>query len=976
MTPRLMSTLVVLLALATGCGDPPVTPAGDAGVDAAIDAPAPRCGDGALQVGEACDDGNATSGDGCDVNCTVSACGNGVTAGGEGCDDGDRVGADGCSATCAVEPGYVCDAMIPAVCATVCGDGVVAGAEACDQGGGDVTDGDGCSSTCTLEAGWTCTGTPSACVNPCGNGLVDPGEQCDDGNLTAGDGCAVTCQFDIGCPAGSTQVVQRNLPPAPVAIPNVGVVELPVTVAAPGAVTRVVAYVERITHPQILELTLRLVAPSGQVRRLRRDVITLGFDYLATFFDDAAPWSLEESTPPYTGRFRPFQTLATAAGLDLLGQNAAGVWKLQVVDVSSQFAGTWSGWSLIACVDPALPYCGDGVRNGADECDDGNAVDGDGCSNGCQIADGCGDANLDAGEQCDDGNAIVGDGCSATCTNDLACAPGETAVRVSAAPAAAIPPLSNTGIVSTVTAPTVGAITRLAVQVDVTEPRASEVTLSLIGPSGVERRLISANSNSDGADFRGTQFADGGAVIEFGVTGPYTGRYAPSQSLASAVGVDFRGARAAGTWGLHAVIPYSHDGTLERWTLMACVQAAAPYCGDGVKNGADECDDGNAIDGDGCSNLCQIVDGCGDGNLDTGEPCDDGNAIAGDGCSATCALDIGCAAGEVPVVVRSAGATAIPDNGIAVAAVNVGTAGLVRRAIVGVNLTHPANSQVRITLLPPRGVERALSGSLAGANQIATLYSDAASTYVGSGAAPFTGAFRPIDPLVGVTGLGDAQAAGDWRLAITDSAAGMTGSLTGWSLALCVDPGAARRCGNGVVEDGEACDDGNRSGGDGCAACQLELGCGLGETAVRLSSTGAPLVIPDANATGVTSTVTAMAGTVRKAVVGLGTISHRGVSDLRIDLTAPIGPGVSLTTSGVVIRGAHFVSTVLDDGAATSVGSISSQGSPHRGRFRPLGALAALVGGAAGGAWQLRVADVRSSGQGFLQAWSLGLCVQ
>ncbi len=31
-----------------------------------------------ISGGEACDDGNATSGDGCDNNCTATACGNGV----------------------------------------------------------------------------------------------------------------------------------------------------------------------------------------------------------------------------------------------------------------------------------------------------------------------------------------------------------------------------------------------------------------------------------------------------------------------------------------------------------------------------------------------------------------------------------------------------------------------------------------------------------------------------------------------------------------------------------------------------------------------------------------------------------------------------------------------------------------------------------------------------------------------------------
>ena len=46
------------------------------------------CGNGELDVTEACDDGNATDGDGCDSNCTATACGNGVVSGDEQCDRG------------------------------------------------------------------------------------------------------------------------------------------------------------------------------------------------------------------------------------------------------------------------------------------------------------------------------------------------------------------------------------------------------------------------------------------------------------------------------------------------------------------------------------------------------------------------------------------------------------------------------------------------------------------------------------------------------------------------------------------------------------------------------------------------------------------------------------------------------------------------------------------------------------------------
>ena len=60
------------------------------------------CGNGQVEAGEACDDGNEISTDSCTTGCTVAVCGDGTTrtdlsAGEEGyeaCDDGNTVQAD------------------------------------------------------------------------------------------------------------------------------------------------------------------------------------------------------------------------------------------------------------------------------------------------------------------------------------------------------------------------------------------------------------------------------------------------------------------------------------------------------------------------------------------------------------------------------------------------------------------------------------------------------------------------------------------------------------------------------------------------------------------------------------------------------------------------------------------------------------------------------------------------------------------
>jgi cysteine-rich repeat protein len=63
------------------------------------------------------------------------------------------------------------------------------------------------------------------------------------------------------------------------------------------------------------------------------------------------------------------------------------------------------------------PVCGDGFKQAGEDCDDGNAMNNDGCVAGCKIAD-CGDNFVqDGAEDCDDGNEVAGDGCT-SCTDD------------------------------------------------------------------------------------------------------------------------------------------------------------------------------------------------------------------------------------------------------------------------------------------------------------------------------------------------------------------------------------------------------------------------------------------------------------------------------------------------------------------------------------------------------------------------------
>jgi cysteine-rich repeat protein len=125
-----------------------------------------QCGNGVVENGEECDDGNAVKTDSC-ISCKQAKCGDGfVWSGHEACDDGNTVDSDACPSTCK---------------SATCGDGFVwASREACDDG--NATPNDGCENNCTK--------TPTVC----GNGIKEPGEQCDDGNLDNTDSCTEHCE--------------------------------------------------------------------------------------------------------------------------------------------------------------------------------------------------------------------------------------------------------------------------------------------------------------------------------------------------------------------------------------------------------------------------------------------------------------------------------------------------------------------------------------------------------------------------------------------------------------------------------------------------------------------------------------------------------------------------------------------------------------------------------------------------------------
>ncbi|MBU4315146.1 IPT/TIG domain-containing protein [Patescibacteria group bacterium] len=91
------------------------------------------CGDGIVDDGEECDDGNDDSSDACTIECTLNVCGDGYFyAGEEQCDEGDDNGT-----LCTASYGSTCtycneDCKAVSSSGSFCGDGVINGSEFCD----------------------------------------------------------------------------------------------------------------------------------------------------------------------------------------------------------------------------------------------------------------------------------------------------------------------------------------------------------------------------------------------------------------------------------------------------------------------------------------------------------------------------------------------------------------------------------------------------------------------------------------------------------------------------------------------------------------------------------------------------------------------------------------------------------------------------------------------------------------------------
>ncbi len=172
---------------------------------------------------------------------------------------------------------------------------------------------------------------------------------------------------------------------------------------------------------------------------------------------------------------------------------------------------------------------------------------------------------------------------------------------------------------------------------------------------------------------------------------------------------------------------------------------------------------------------------------------------------------------NAPVSFPGAGA-AIPNNNLTGVNSTVAVSGLgwrLQDVDVTVDITHPNAADIDLFLTSPSGRRIDLVTDVGGGNDDlfhGTTFDDQAGTPVADLPLPANGvAFTTVVPEGALSAFLGEDPNGTWTLTAVDDSSGNIGRLNGWTLTL-----RASSCGDGVVDSGEQCDDGNGVAGDGC----------------------------------------------------------------------------------------------------------------------------------------------------------------
>lgn len=157
---------------------------------------------------------------------------------------------------------------------------------------------------------------------------------------------------------------------------------------------------------------------------------------------------------------------------------------------------------------------------------------------------------------------------------------------------------------------------------------------------------------------------------------------------------------------------------------------------------------------------------------------------------------------------------AIPDLTTVVSAIPVADNKTIQKVVVTLgNITHTYDSDLDIYLIAPDNtrVELTTDNGSSGDNYINTVFDDSSVSSITNGTAPFTGTFKPEGSLAALIGK---NAAGTWKLEVSDDSSSDTGTLNSWSITFTYP---AQSCGPSLAYQGNTFTDvcyGTGTGGE------------------------------------------------------------------------------------------------------------------------------------------------------------------
>jgi subtilisin-like proprotein convertase family protein len=336
------------------------------------------------------------------------------------------------------------------------------------------------------------------------------------------------------------------------------------------------------------------------------------------------------------------------------------------------------------------------------------------------------------------------------------------------------------------------------------------------------------------------------------------------------------------------------------------------------------------------------------------------------------------------------------------------------------NLTAANDSNLSAILIGPNHLAISLFTNVggSGANFANVVFDDNATTSIDLGTAPFSGTYKPQNPLSDFIAGGLTTIQGQWTLVITDDVPNSTGPsavLNSWSL-INTPPAAATLAnsyqinfptqqlsgtysltiGAGILAADPSVNNPSEVSNPSLGtAANPNLNAGVDilkgtsatgvipTAAITYNAASVPVAIPAAPNQTTTSTLISqivvpdnfvIQGVTSTGLPGLTVslnITYPNDPDLTAVLIAPDGTQIPLFTHvGNGSNRANFTSTTLDD-TVNPPASIDVAAAPFFGRFNPETPLSDLKGHASGGTWTLRITNRNPADTGTLSSWSL-----